>query len=83
MENNFSENNNMSNKENKNNKPKFGIEWLYFIIFGFIFLIYFFNSSGRVQRTTWKDFINNMVLSHDVEKVVIVNNRIVEVYIKK
>jgi len=79
----FNTNNEFSGKDNQNKKPKFGIGWMYVLIFGFIFLIYFLNSGTRTLRTTWKDFINNMLLTKDVEKVVIVNNKIVEVYIKQ
>lgn len=83
MSDNFNTNNEFSNRENQDKRPKFGIGWMYILIFGFIFLIYFLNSGTRTLRTTWKDFINNMLLAKDVERVVIVNNKIVEVYIKQ
>lgn len=83
MNDNFNTNNEFSNRENQDKRPKFGIGWMYILIFGFIFLIYFLNSGTRTLRTTWKDFINNMLLAKDVERVVIVNNKIVEVYIKQ
>ena len=40
-------------------------------------------SNGRSPiKTEWKDFKNNMLLTHDVEKIVIVNQLFAEIYIK-
>ena len=80
-----SENNNIfGNKDSKlgnSPKPKFNIYWIYgLIILGFISLNLIFTGK-HVVEITWKQFENEMLKEHDVEKIVVVNNERAEVTI--
>ena len=72
--------------EIKNNKPKpggfrFNPYWIYGIIFIVMLVLTFFpRSSGR--STNWTE-VREMIIQGDVEKLTIVNEQIVEVYLKK
>ncbi len=63
-------------------KPKFNIMWVYAIIVLGIFAIATFNKSGKPQKTDFKQFRDEMLKTGDVEKLVVVNNETVEIYIK-
>jgi AFG3 family protein len=65
----------------KGNLP-FSPYWIYAIIFIGILLAYNF-SGPKKQETTWLKFKQGMLEAHDVEKVIIVNKEIADVYIKK
>jgi AFG3 family protein len=67
---------------NSNNKPKFNIYWIYGIIIVAFLAIQFFSGNNTEEITSSK-FINEMLLPHDVEKIVIVNDKKAEVYIKQ
>lgn len=56
--------------------------WIYFVILLMLFSVaYFFNPSS-VKSITWKEFESNMLLRHAVDKVIVVDGEIAEVYIK-
>ncbi|MBN1186375.1 MAG: ATP-dependent zinc metalloprotease FtsH [Bacteroidales bacterium] len=75
--------NNPSGFQGKNNpKPKFNMFWIYGIIAFVIFGVYFFNNGGATPKVSWTEFENKMVASGDIEKVVIVNEKTAEIYIK-
>jgi len=63
-------------------KPKFNIMWVYAIIVLGIFAIATFNKGGKPQKTDWKQFREEMLKTGDVEKLVVVNNETVEIYLK-
>jgi len=67
------------------NKPGFNSNWIYAII-GFFLLMYIVmdNSMGSSsKKITQNYFLENMFKAHDVERVVIVNDKDVEVYLKE
>ncbi|MEK0421665.1 MAG: ATP-dependent metalloprotease FtsH, partial [Bacteroidota bacterium] len=72
--------------EINNNKPKpggfrFNPYWIYGIIFIVMLVLTFFpRSSGR--STNWND-VREMIVQGDVQKLIVVNEQIVEVYLKK
>lgn len=66
----------------KTKEKRFQPAWIYIIISVFLLLILFYNFSG-VPLTTWGEFEKNMLTRHAVEKLVIVDNEIVEVYLKQ
>ncbi|HBF88512.1 MAG TPA: hypothetical protein DDX39_07715 [Bacteroidales bacterium] len=72
-----------NNTNKKIEKPKFNIYWLYAIIFIIIIGIQFMNFGDNMKQTTWNVFEQKMLQSDDVEKVVVINQKIVEIYIKK
>lgn len=74
---------NSSNSNNNIKKPKLNSVWIYVLIAMAFISIWVFDSGKTIQKTDWKTFKNEMLLQGDVEKVMIVNSKIVEVYIKE
>jgi AFG3 family protein len=81
------------NKKNKNigdgpgknpdPKPKFNVYWIYGIIALAIIGTYLLNMRGGPEEISWQRFEKEMLASHDVEKIVVVNKERAEIYIKK
>ena len=67
----------------KRSKPRFSIYWVYILIFVSIMALQFFNYGDSPKEINWKTFRQEMLLKGDVEKVVVVNKKNVEIYIKK
>ncbi|QXP58312.1 ATP-dependent zinc metalloprotease FtsH [Olleya sp. HaHaR_3_96] len=80
-------NNSSSYKDKKPlSKPSggFKISWFYVVVIFLLLVFYvFFNPSNYVEEISWKDFNNLMLSQQDVEKIVIVNKSIAEIYIKR
>ncbi len=78
---------NMKNNMSEGNKPKtpfkgYKPSWSYFL---FLFLIFFLISLASIFKTkeiSWLEFERNMLSQHDVEKIVVINKEIAEIYIK-
>jgi cell division protease FtsH len=68
---------------NKPNKPKFNIYWVYGLIAIAIFALQFFNYGGGPKETNWGQLKNVMLQNNDVEKIIIVNGKRAEIYLKK
>ncbi|WP_346855353.1 ATP-dependent zinc metalloprotease FtsH [uncultured Draconibacterium sp.] len=71
------------NKKGDGKAPKFNAYWIYGII-AIVFLVvqlYVSNSRGPVE-TRW-DNILNMLASNDIERIVVVNEEVAQIYIKK
>jgi AFG3 family protein len=67
--------------EKKTTPPKFNMYWIWGIILtAFIIFSFFPNNPGK--KTNWKD-VKTMILSKDVDKLEIVNDRLVKVYLTK
>ena len=73
--------NNPSPRKNSN-LPKFNFYWIYAII-AIVMIGLFFLPKDFAQKTTWLSVRNNMILTHDVEKIIVVNKEKAEVFIKK
>jgi AFG3 family protein len=66
-----------------NKKPKFNVFWIYGLI-GIALLSMFFLEKGKKPvETNWKVFKNEFLLKHEVKRIVIVNKRYVDIYIKQ
>ena len=64
-------------------KPKFNIYWVYgLIVLAFLSLQYF-NFGKHVEEITWSKFERDMLQTHDVERIVVVNKEHAEIYLKK
>ncbi|MEJ6981879.1 ATP-dependent zinc metalloprotease FtsH [Pedobacter sp. P351] len=62
----------------------FNTGWIYVLIFALILAISFFrDSSSSTREITWQEFNRNMLQRGAVERVEVINNEIVSVYIKK
>ena len=65
-------------------KKPFNFYWIYGIIVAIILLIQVFTWSGsNMVKIGWQEFESEMLVNGDVYKVVIVNEKTAEVYIKK
>jgi cell division protease FtsH len=72
----------MSGKKNeKGNKPKFNIYWVYGILAVSFILINLLFSGTDVRKIDWNRF-EKMVEDHDIDKIVVVNKEIAQVYLK-
>ena len=68
----------------KNKTPKFNFYWIYAGIAIFFISIQLFSTlSSPTQKITKKQFFTDFLIENEVEKVIIVNNEFVEVFIKK
>ncbi len=77
-----------TNNENKEKSglpkpPKFSIYWVYAIIGAVLLALNFFPFANSTKTISWEEFNQNMLQAHDIEKLVVVNKEVVEVYIKK
>ena len=71
----------MSGKKDDGKKPKFNIYWVYGILAIAFLLINLLFKGADTKKIDWRRF-ENMVKDHDVEKIVVVNKDIAQVYLK-
>ncbi len=76
------ENNNKKPDNSKIKKPKFNTYWIYGIIAVAIIAIQFYGFSPSAKKTNMFDF-KKMLKAGEVERIVVVNNKTVEVFIKQ
>ncbi|MEI6508189.1 MAG: AAA family ATPase, partial [Bacteroidota bacterium] len=62
--------------------PKFNFYWIYGII-AVVFLIIQIIPHDVALKTTWFNVKNDMIATHDIEKIIVVNKDRAEVYLKK
>ncbi|NBC82816.1 MAG: ATP-dependent zinc metalloprotease FtsH [Bacteroidetes bacterium] len=77
-------NNEPNNKDENNNgprKPKFNIYWFYGLIIAAILIIPLLNNYNQSVKSNWKEFLA-FLEEGDVQRVVIVNDQVAEIYIK-
>ncbi|MFH6769051.1 ATP-dependent zinc metalloprotease FtsH [Gaetbulibacter aquiaggeris] len=61
----------------------FGISWLYVIITAILLSVFIFNNpTSNLKEISWKEFNNSILSQHEVDKIVIVNKEVAEIYIK-
>lgn len=68
--------------KNGSGKRRFNAYWIYGLIVLAILSIQFFNSSSRPKDITWQQFEREMLRNNDVEKIVVVNSKQAEIFIK-
>jgi len=86
MGNNEKENNKIDFSKDKNQLPLpkgFKFYWLYILFFIFFVIYFLLGQAFNTKEIGWTEFEQTMLLNHDVEKIVIVNKEIAEIYIKK
>lgn len=67
--------------EKKPGSPKFNIYWIWgIILLGFIIMALLPTNTG--QKTNWND-VKNMIVRKDVDKLEVINDRLVKVYLTK
>lgn len=64
-------------------KPRFNVGWIYAAILIGVLAYNFYAVRYQVIKTDWKEFKNLMLEAGDVERLVVVNDKVVEIYIKK
>lgn len=69
-------------KPDKNLKPRFNTNWIFAILAVSLILFSLLNNGKAVQQTTTSE-IKDMIQKHDIEKIVVVNKEIAEIYLKK
>lgn len=89
----MAEKNNSSKQKNKSTnpfenlpgangkKPKFSFYWIYAILFIIFVGIQFFSGGEDAKKTDWKD-LKQMLENSDVDKIILVNKEVAEIYIK-
>jgi AFG3 family protein len=80
--------NNPFNQFNPNKKdgkgPKFNAYWIYGVIaIVFIVVQFYFSTSRGPVKTTWNEVRSTMLINQDIERIVVVNDKMATVYIKK
>jgi cell division protease FtsH len=79
------QNNNKKNEnpfgEKKPNAPKFNMYWIWgILLLGFIIISFFPSNPGK--KTNWNE-LSDMIISNDVDRLEIINDRVVKVFLKK
>nr|MDA3928724.1 ATP-dependent zinc metalloprotease FtsH [Prolixibacteraceae bacterium] len=75
--------NNFKPKAPSNGKPKFNMTYFYVAIILMLFGIQFFSGGSNAKQTTWYEVKRGMFQNGDIEKFEIVNQKMVNVYLKK
>ena len=68
-------------KNDKNSKPKFNSNWIFVILILSVFAVQIFFTGKSTQKAGQRE-IEQMVINHDIEKVVVINKDHAEIYIK-
>ena len=70
------------NKKNKK-ESKFNAYWIYGLVaIAFVFIQFFYKSSRPVE-TNWSEVKSIMLINQDIDKIVVVNDKKANIYIKK
>jgi len=57
------------------------IYWIYGILILVLLGIYILNTGGKAQKTDWTG-LKNMLMNKDIQKIVLVNKKVAEIYLK-
>lgn len=73
-----------SNRKSEGKGPKFNAYWIYGVVAIFLIVIqfYFSTSKGPVE-TKWDEVKSTMLAGNDVERIVVINDKLATIYIKK
>ncbi|SNR69745.1 cell division protease FtsH [Lutibacter agarilyticus] len=75
--------NSSEEKQTQAPSPKgFKMYWLYLLFLGFMIFFMFFGQTFNTKEIGWIEFEQTMLHTHDVEKIIVVNKEIAEVFIK-
>lgn len=69
-------------KSDKLLKPRFNSNWIFAILAVSVILFQIFYGGKPTEKTT-KNEIKNMIASRDIEKIVVVNKELAEIFLKK
>ena len=72
------------NRKNDGKGPKFNAYWIYGLIaIVFIMVQFYFSTSRGPVKTTWNEVRSTMLANGDIERIVVVNDKMATIYIKK
>ena len=72
------------NRKNDGKGPKFNAYWIYGLIaIVFIVVQFYFSTSRGPVETNWDDVKSTMLADDDIEKIIVVNDKVANIYIKK
>ena len=74
---------NKQGKKTQFPKPSFNFYWIYAIIVVVVLALNFVDINSTSREINWQRFENEMLKGGDVEKLVVVNKEICEVFIKQ
>ena len=80
------DNNGDLSKNNTQKSPRggFTLSWFYILFFSFLMVFWLTtNPTNSTQEIGWTAFVNTILAPHDLERVVVVNKEVAEIYIKK
>jgi AFG3 family protein len=63
--------------------PKFSIYWIYAAVGVVLLALNFFPFAPAPKTISWEEFNQSMLQTHEVDKINVVNEKVVEVFIKK
>ncbi|MBK7133313.1 MAG: ATP-dependent zinc metalloprotease FtsH [Bacteroidales bacterium] len=69
-------------KPDKNLKPAFNTNWIFAILAVSLIAFSLFNN-GKAAKNATKNEIKQMIINHDIDKIVVVNKEIAEIYLTK
>ena len=69
-------------KLDKNQKPKFNSNWI-FAILALSILIFQVMYGGRTVQKATTNELRDMIIHHDIDKILVVNKDVAEIYLKK
>jgi len=62
----------------------YGFSWFYIILFVIMTVFYLtYNPSSQIKEIGWAVLEKNILAQHDVEKIVVINKEVAEIYIKQ
>lgn len=64
-------------------KFNFNFYWIYAILLVIIFAVQFMDFGNKPREVTWVEFENQMLLTHEVDRLEVINRERVNIYIKK
>ncbi len=70
------------NSKKRKSAGKFNIYWVYGLIAMAFFAIQFINVGHTLQPVTWDKFERDMLILGDVDRIVVINSEVAEIYIK-
>ena len=70
-------------KEGDKKSPKFNLYWIYGIILVALIAGQFYNFSAKIPQVKEGVFFEEFLKEGEVEKIVLINNELVEVFIKE
>ncbi len=74
---------NLGNFKPGGKAPKFNPYWIYGIVIVIFLAVNYLSFGGGPVKTNWQEVKNTMVKNHDISKLVVINERIAQIYLKE